>query len=275
MHSVNAAASAAEVRPLHDHYRATRTVFSLDLPGYGFSDRSDRPCTPRLMTDALHATCEQIRRRCGAGPIDALAASLACEFLARAAVEAPDRFRSLALVSPTGFSGRTPRRGPPGNTRALPWLHRALRGAGWSAALFRGLTRPGVIRHFLERTWGSKGIDEELWRYDVLTTRQPGAVHAPLHFLAASMQHVQRRHPHRLRDALDAGVDEPRRARRLHRPRRQGPRRGSPHWSFSVFPTGALPYFEVPGEFFAACDRFLARLPPPRADRAGVSRRRA
>ena len=42
VHSVNAAASAAEVRPLHEHYRATRTVLSLDLPGYGFSDRSDR-----------------------------------------------------------------------------------------------------------------------------------------------------------------------------------------------------------------------------------------
>lgn len=55
VHSVNAAASAAEVRPLHEHYRASRTVFSIDLPGYGFSERSDRPYTPRLMTDALRA----------------------------------------------------------------------------------------------------------------------------------------------------------------------------------------------------------------------------
>ena len=37
VHSINASASAAEVRPLHEHYRATRTVFSIDLPGYGFS----------------------------------------------------------------------------------------------------------------------------------------------------------------------------------------------------------------------------------------------
>lgn len=42
VHSVNPAASAAEVRPLFDHYRATRTVFALDLPGFRFSDRSDR-----------------------------------------------------------------------------------------------------------------------------------------------------------------------------------------------------------------------------------------
>ena len=43
VHSVNAAASAAEVCPLHEHYRAHRTVFSIDLPGYGHSERSDRP----------------------------------------------------------------------------------------------------------------------------------------------------------------------------------------------------------------------------------------
>ena len=106
MHSVNAAASAAEVRPLHEHYRATRTVFSVDLPGYGFSERSDRVYTPRLMTDALHATVAEIRARCGEAPVDALACSLSCEFLARAAVEAPAAYRSIALVSPTGFRRR-------------------------------------------------------------------------------------------------------------------------------------------------------------------------
>ena len=91
VHSVNAAASAAEVRPLYEHWQAARTVFAVDLPGYGLSDRSDRAYTPRLMTDALHATLEQIQQRCGKAPVDALAVSLGCEFLARAAVEAPAR----------------------------------------------------------------------------------------------------------------------------------------------------------------------------------------
>ena len=118
MHSVNAAASAAEVRPLFEHYaRAARTVFALDLPGYGFSDRSDRAYTPRLMTDALHAALAQIDAALRPAPVDALAVSLGCEFLARAAAEAPARFRSLALVSPTGFNGNARRRGPPGSTR--------------------------------------------------------------------------------------------------------------------------------------------------------------
>ncbi|MCX7224260.1 MAG: hypothetical protein NT071_01265, partial [Burkholderiales bacterium] len=53
VHSVNAAGSAAEVAPLFAHYRQHRAVYALELPGFGFSVRSDRPYTVRLMTDAL------------------------------------------------------------------------------------------------------------------------------------------------------------------------------------------------------------------------------
>jgi pimeloyl-ACP methyl ester carboxylesterase len=261
VHSVNAAASAAEVRPLHEHYAATRTVFSIDLPGYGLSDRSDRGYTPRLMTDALHAVVEQIHLRCGPEPIDALAVSLSAEYLARAATEAPACFRSVALVSPTGFSGRRSWRAPLGTTRGLPWLHRALRGpaAGWGGALFRGLTRPGVIRYFLHRTWGSKEIDETLWRYDVLTTRQPGAEHAPLHFLSAGLFSAD---IHTLYEQLAMPVWMSHGVRGDFTDYRNKTLvEGRPNWHFSVFPTGALPYFEMPERFFEAYDSFSAVTP--------------
>jgi pimeloyl-ACP methyl ester carboxylesterase len=42
LHSVNAAASAYEVKPLYEHYARARPVYALDLPGFGFSPRSDR-----------------------------------------------------------------------------------------------------------------------------------------------------------------------------------------------------------------------------------------
>lgn len=258
VHSINAAASAAEVRPLHERYAATRTVFSIDLPGYGFADRSNREYTPRLMTDALHAVVEQIHVRCGPAPIDALALSLSSEYLARAAAEAPACYRSVALVSPTGFSGSRSWREAPGTTRGLPWLYRALRGpgAGWGAALFRGLTRPGVIRYFLRRTWGAREIDEALWRYSVLTTRQPGAENAPLHFLAAGLFSAD---IHSLYEQLEMPVWMSHGVRGDFTDyRNKTIVEGRPNWCFSVFPTGALPYFEVPERFCEAYDRFLA-----------------
>lgn len=53
IHSVNAAASAYEMRPLFEHYRGARPVYALDLPGYGFSERSARNYTPLLFEQAI------------------------------------------------------------------------------------------------------------------------------------------------------------------------------------------------------------------------------
>ena len=55
VHSVNAAGSACEMRPLFERHRAHRAVYALDLPGFGFSERSGLPYSPRLMTDAVLA----------------------------------------------------------------------------------------------------------------------------------------------------------------------------------------------------------------------------
>jgi pimeloyl-ACP methyl ester carboxylesterase len=258
VHSINASGSAAEVRPLHDHFSASHTVFSIDLPGYGLSDRPDIAYTPRLMTDALHALVGQVQARCGPAPVAAMALSLSCEFLARAAVESPASFSRLALVSPTGFSGRRSWRGPPGSTRGLPWLYRLLRGPGgrWGAPLFRQLTRPGVIRYFLERTWGAKQIDEALWQYDLLTTRQPGAEFAPLHFLAANLFSAD---IHNVYEALALPVWMSHGVRGDFTDyRSQALVAHKPNWQFSVYQTGALPYFEQPQAFCQDFAAFLA-----------------
>lgn len=255
VHSVNAAASAAEVRPLHEHFRASRTVLSIDLPGYGLSDRPDVAYTPRLMTDALHAAVALLRQRCGGAPVAALALSLGCEFLARAAAERPADYAHLALVSPTGFMGSKVWRGAPGSTRQVPGLLKILRGPGWGAALFRGLTRPAVIRYFLQRTWGAKAIDETLWQYDVLTTRQPGAEHAPLHFLSASLfsadihtVYEQLSQPVWMSHGVRGDFTDYRGSHIVQQ---------RPNWQFSTYPTGALPQFELPQRFCADLQAFL------------------
>lgn len=258
VHSVNAAGSAREVRPLFDRYRASKPVYALDLPGFGLSDRSDRVYTPRLMTDAVLAAAAEVQRRHGPRPLDVLAVSLGSEFAARAASEQPQRFRSLALVSPTGFNGTARREAPPGSTRAVPGLYRALAQPLWSGALFRGLTRPGVIRFFLEKTWGSRQIDEDLWQYDVAITRAPEAKHAPLYFLSGGLFSAD---IHRVYDSLAMPVWM------LHGQRGdfvdyRGKRfyEGRPNWRFDVLDAGALPYFEQPDAFCTRYDAFLAAL---------------
>ncbi len=259
VHSVNAAACAAEVRPLFERYRVSRPTYALDLPGFGLSDRSDRPYTPRLMTDAVHACVRRARSEHGGARVDVLGLSLGCEFAARAVVEDADAFRSLALVSPTGFNGTRAWRRETGTTRAVPGLHAALACPLWGRALFDLLTRPSVIRYFLERTWGGPNIDEDLWAYDVLTTRQPGAHHAPLYFLSGGLfsadvttLYESLKLPVWMAHGVRGDFVDYRGAK---------PFLERDHWWLTILETGAIPYFEEPDRFCAAYDAFLANLP--------------
>ncbi len=256
VHSVNAAASAAEMRPIFARFRETHTVFALDLPGFGISARADKDYSPRVMTDALHALVLQIRRRCGPEPVAAVGLSLGCEFLARAAVEAPDHFGQLAFISPTGLDGKASWRAPEGTTRERPWISRLLKWRWLGRLLFRLLTRPMVINYFLRRTYGHNAIDETMWMRAVQTSRRPGAEYAPLKFLSGSLfsadiHDIYERltqpvwFAHGLQgDFADFRAYE-------HLPRLA-------HWQRSVFGTGALPHFEVPNAFNQQLAEFLA-----------------
>lgn len=260
VHSVNAAASAWEMRPLFERWRGRRPVAALDLPGFGLSERSDRRYTPALMTDAVLQAADALSARTGGGPIDVVALSLSCEFAARAIGRAPGRFRSLSMISPTGLSGRTLRRGPEGATREVPGLLRALRWPVWSERVYRGLTRPGTIRYFLRRTWGSRDIDESLLAYDVATARQPGARFAPLHFLSGTLFSAD---VGTLYDRLSLPtwvVHGIRGDFTDYRLKREFERRA--HWRFDVLPTGALPQFEMLDTLDARREAALAALLP-------------
>ncbi|MEO8936780.1 MAG: alpha/beta hydrolase [Burkholderiaceae bacterium] len=257
IHSINAAASACEVRPLFDHYRMTRPVYAIDLPGYGGSERSDRFYSPRLMTDAVLAMTERIAALHGGSAIDAIAVSLSSEYLARAAHEHPSLYRAVVLVSATGLNRSRPFYGPPGSMRGKAWLLALLGRAPWSPLLFAGLTRRGVIRFFLAKTWGSKDIDEGLLEYDMITTRQPGAAYAPFHFLSAflfsadiSRIYEQITLPVLLVHGTRGDFVRYPDADRLARIAR---------WDVVVMQTGALPYFEDIAGFAAACDAFVQR----------------
>jgi len=254
LHSVNASASAAEVAPLFAHYRQKRAVYALELPGFGFSDRSDRPYNVRLMTDALQLALMSIQAESGGVAADVVALSLSCEFAARVSGESPQLIRRLAMVSPTGFSGKKRRYGPAGSVIGPPWLLRLVLWPLWSEGLFRMLTRPAVIRYFLARTWGSDAIDEALWRYDVLTTRQPGAHFAPLYFVSAQLFSAD---INRLLEALTCPVwvsmatrgdftDYQGRTTVAHRS----------NWQFHAIEGGALPYFENLQAFTRQLDPF-------------------
>jgi pimeloyl-ACP methyl ester carboxylesterase len=261
IHSINAAGSAYEVKPIYEDLIGDHRTYAVDLPGFGFSDRSDRRYDIRLYVDAIHDMVDEIVAEHGPGPVDVLALSLSAEYLARAAAERPEAFRSLTLVTPTGFQkGSNARRGAEGGSREIPALHRALTIPVWSRGLYNLLVTRPSIRYFLERTWGSKRIDEGLLDYDYLTTHQPGAKNAPYAFLSGRLFSGDIRNVY---ERLTVPVLI------LHGTRgdfrdfsESGWTRSRPNWRIMPFDSGALPHFEHLGEFMSAFRKFVAA--PPR-----------
>ena len=257
IHSINAAANAYEVRPLYEHYRTRRPVYALDLPGFGFSERADRIYTPRLMIDAIHAVVAEIDRRHGAEPIDAVALSLSAEYLARAALERPEDYASLGLISPTGFDARLAGEGRAQSHRGSRLARDIAAFPLWGRPLFDALVSPPSMRYFLEKTWGSKDIDEGLLAYDQRSAHQPGAEHAPFSFLSGflfpgdvSRIYAALRLPvWMVRGTRGDFVDY----------RRIGEVASKPNWTIHRLRTGAFPHFEDLAALARLYDGFLAR----------------
>jgi len=178
LHSINAAPSSMEIRPLFDHYRQERPVYSLELPGFGFSERSgNRPYLPELYTQAI---IEMVSTQIGTA-VDAIALSLTSEFVARAALLRPDLFNSLTLVSPTGFQAGQSEKEYPGEKLyqffSLPIL---------SQGLYKLLTKRPIIKYYSDQSFVGE-LAPQFVSYAYATSHQKGARFAPLYFLSTQL----------------------------------------------------------------------------------------
>ncbi len=76
LHSINAAASAYEVRPAFEAIARSRRAYAPDLPGFGFSERGDRRYDVALYVAAVEDALDAIAEECGDVPVDVFALSL-------------------------------------------------------------------------------------------------------------------------------------------------------------------------------------------------------
>ena len=184
IHSVNAAASAFEMKKLFEHYRGKRPVYALDLPGFGFSERADISYTPDLFTKAvLEFLQTQVSKAA-----DVIALSLGSEFAARAALTAPTIFNSLTLISPTGLNFKRDARASDkaGKTGGNDTFYRIASNPLWAKAFYDIIATPASIQYFLKDSFVGD-VPEDLKTYSYLSSHQMGAEHAPLHFISGKL----------------------------------------------------------------------------------------
>lgn len=182
-HSINAAASAYEMRPIFQHYRTLRPVYALDLPGFGFSSRDDREYTPETYIDAMIDLLERVGE-----PADVVTLSLGSEFAAMAALRRPDLFNTLTMISPSGFTRRGEKRASQdaSDRGVSDAAYRVLSFPLWGRPFYDLLATPQSIRYFLKQSFEGP-VDRGLAEYDYLTSHQPGAHYAPLYFVSGQL----------------------------------------------------------------------------------------
>lgn len=175
IHSINAAPSAHEVKPLFRYFQGRRPVYALDLPGFGFSERGERPYTPEMYAAAI----TDLLRLIGGEAADLIALSLGSEFAAYVALEQPELVRSLVLISPTGLGPREIR---------LPSdrIYKVVAFPLWGQALFDLLTSWSLIRYYVAQSF--VGLPpQNFMDYAYATSHQPGARFAPFKFLSGRL----------------------------------------------------------------------------------------
>jgi pimeloyl-ACP methyl ester carboxylesterase len=182
LHSINAVASAHEMRPLAKAFlrERERPVHALEWIGFGHSDRPDIDYTPDVLEDQLEHFLERVIRP--AGGADVVGLSLGATYAAEVARRRPDLIRSLVAVEPAGLGGEP-----------------AEIGRGWRRLLF---TLPGVQRAFYDRLTTPEalfefarenlftpefGVPEEFVDFGAQTARVEGAPRPLDDFLSGRM----------------------------------------------------------------------------------------
>ncbi len=184
LHSINAAASAYEMKPIFEHFKGKRPVYAIDLPGYGFSNRSDRLYSPQLYQNVI---TEFLREVVGK-PADIVALSLSCEFAALSCAHDPGLVHSLVMISPTGFNppktDKITERANQRGTRSN--LYAGLAVPLWNRPLFDLISSRPSIQFFLNKSFEGL-VPEQLVDYAYQSAHQPCAQYAPTYFLSGKL----------------------------------------------------------------------------------------
>jgi len=257
LHSINAAPSAFEMKPIFEHFRAERPVYAVDLPGFGFSERSDRLYSPLLYQNAI---CDFLKEVVGE-PADVVALSLSCEFAACAAVHNPELFRSLVMISPTGFSQpRVDRLAEGAQQRgAKHKLYAGLAVPLWNRPIYDLIASRPSIQYFLNKSFEGL-VPDSLVDYAYQTAHQPGAQFAPTYFLSGKLFTPA------VRETVYKVLEKPVLVIYDHDPYTNfemlpALMRERDNWQgVRISPTRGLPHWEAPQRVFKAMVDFWSRL---------------
>lgn len=180
LHSINAAGSSYEMKPIFDHLAKTtdRPIYAMDWLGFGLSDRPPVRYRPGLYQRHLRRF---LTEHVGESA-DVIALSLASEYAATIANAYPALVRRLVFISPTAL-------GPTNRSVVQRTAIEVASGVGAFEVLFARLSTRENIRRFYQKLVFSQDaeVPQDLVDYAYLTSHAKGAHFAPRWFVEGAL----------------------------------------------------------------------------------------
>jgi pimeloyl-ACP methyl ester carboxylesterase len=251
VHGVHAAAWSYEWHDNVDYLARTNTVYTIDLLGFGRSDRPAIRYSARLYISLISDFVDQVI----GDPCVLVGSSLSGAYAIVLGARDPQRFPAVALISPTGLVRLNQRAGIVSEAGQL-----AVYAPVVGTAMFNALVSRRSIRHYLEKTYADDSIvTDELVEIYYWTSHQRGARHAPAAFISGHLNIDVRQALRRLsqpalliwgEEGTAAPMEESRSFRTL-----------KPDLEMALLsPAGDLPHDERPDDFNVILSTWLNRL---------------
>jgi pimeloyl-ACP methyl ester carboxylesterase len=179
LHALGGGSSAYEWSKVYPAFTADYKILAPDLVGWG---RSEHPAKDYHPEDYVQMIVSFIQQTCNS-PVTVIASGLTAAFTLRAAVESPEYFKSLILVSAAGLNdfGRNYSANPFAQFIKTPIIDRLLYSTG--------IATPLGIRVFLEQQqFGSRDrVYSEIIEAYLQSAQQENAEYAALSFVRGDL----------------------------------------------------------------------------------------
>jgi pimeloyl-ACP methyl ester carboxylesterase len=254
VHSLHAAAWSFEWHAVVNALAEGHTVYTLDLLGFGRSDRPNARYSARLYIGLIGDFAAQVIGE----PCVLVASSLSAAYAIVLGARDPGRFPALVLVEPTGLVRLHEAPGTGGDTARLAFETPVI-----GTSMFNALVSRRSLRYYLDRVYCDDSlVTDELVDLYYRTAHQPGAKHAPSAFVAGHLNLDVRRALRRLaQPALLVWGDQ---AREAPVEEARGFIAVKPDVEVAIFEhVGDLPHAERPEEFNDVVRAFLTRAQTP------------
>ena len=244
VHSINAAASAHEMRHPFAMLARDHRVIAVDLLGFGDSDRPRRVYTAELYIELLIALAEHIGE-----PVTVVAVSLSSAYVLSAMARRPELFRGASLVCPTGLEDLVEPATPAG-------AYRVLAGPVGAAVFAALVSRPSIDYFLSSMTYADPAAcDAPMRRMYHQTAQRAGARWAPICFVTGLLNcdvrsvaaHIQQ--PVQIMWGRQAGTTPVQRMAAFQRQ--------LPNVDAVVLEAGMAVQDEVPHEWYREFSRFM------------------